>query len=243
MTDTYDSCNSKQRLVVKAFCPDDEKMSECVNNAETLETRDVFFEISGELFDTKIEIFYLNEEKFVADKMLKIFIEGLSSSVYAMEDITLPELVNKLLKLRNKTISVSESFTAGRVSSSIISIPGASAHFHEGIVAYSNLAKRNRLNVSERTLCDYGAVSAECAAEMVNGLLDTNECDIALSTTGIAGPRSDNSNKPVGLCYFGVGEKGSVRTYELFLKGDRETITETAVRASLFFAVKALKYM
>ncbi|MCI5837927.1 MAG: CinA family protein [Christensenellaceae bacterium] len=238
-----DCGNYMQKLVIKAFYPSSENMNSALAEADRIKNLYVSIKISAEYFDTKIEIFYAEGQQNAAETIFKIFIEFLGFSVYSMEDVSLPELVNHLLALRKKTISVAESFTSGRVSSAIVSVPGASAHFQEGIVSYSNLSKKHRLGVTDETLYNYGAVSAECAAEMVRGLLDTDECDVALSTTGIAGPKSDNTNKPVGLCYFGVGVKGSIKTYEMFLEGNRNFITETGVRACLFYAVKTLKYM
>ena len=119
----------------------------------------------------------------------------------------------------------------------------ASECFYEGIVAYSNLSKENRLGVSRETLCNHGAVSAECCSEMVRGLLLTEKCDIAISTTGIAGPKFDNTKKPVGLCYIGVGIPNVIDVYKYNFNGNREEITETAVRAALFNAIKRLKYL
>jgi nicotinamide-nucleotide amidase len=76
---------------------------------------------------------------------------------------------------------------------------------------------------------------------MSAGLIKTGNCDVAISTTGIAGPKSDDTKKPVGLCYIGVGMKDGVHTYKLNLTGTREEITETAKNTALFLAIKKLK--
>ena len=76
---------------------------------------------------------------------------------------------------------------------------------------------------------------------MATGLLTAGDCDIAVSTTGIAGPNSDNTLKPVGLNYIGVGMKNGVHVFKYELKGDREEITETAKNTALFLAIKNLK--
>ena len=76
---------------------------------------------------------------------------------------------------------------------------------------------------------------------MAVGLLKTGKCDLAISTTGIAGPKSDNTAKPVGLCYIGIGMKDGVHTYKYNLSGNREEITETAKNTALFLAIKKLK--
>lgn len=125
--------------------------------------------------------------------------------------------------------------------SAVISTSGASAFLREGIVAYSNESKIERLNVKEEDLRSFGAVSSKVAYQMAAGLLMKGGCDAAISTTGIAGPNSDNTNKPVGLNYIGIGTKEGVHVYKYELKGTREEITETAKNTALFLAIKLLK--
>ena len=93
----------------------------------------------------------------------------------------------------------------------------------------------------ESDLKKQGAVSAVVAYQMAVGLLKSGKCDIAIATTGIAGPKSDDTDKPVGLCYIAVGMKDGVHTYRYNLNGDREEITETAKNTALFLAIKKLK--
>ncbi len=149
-------------------------------------------------------------------------------------------LYQKLLE-KNQKISFAESFTGGRLVSSIINIPGASQVVNEGVVCYSNLSKQKRLGVKEETLKSVGAVSYEVAEQMVKGLLKGGDCDVAVSTTGIAGPKSDDTLKPVGLCYIGVATKDKIKVEKLLLDGDREKITETAKNTALLLAIDILK--
>jgi nicotinamide-nucleotide amidase len=136
---------------------------------------------------------------------------------------------------------VAESFTGGRVVAEIIKNSGASSFVDEGVVSYSNESKKARLNVKEEDLKKHGAVSSMVAYEMAAGLLKGGRCDLAIATTGIAGPRSDDTAKPVGLNYIAVGMKDGVHTYRYLLKGSREEITETAKNTALFLAIKKLK--
>ena len=76
---------------------------------------------------------------------------------------------------------------------------------------------------------------------MVEGLLDTGNCDVAISTTGIAGPDSDGTLKPVGLLYIGAGTSDNINVFKYNLQGDRKTITETAINLALFHAFKTVK--
>ena len=84
------------------------------------------------------------------------------------------------------------------------------------------------------------AVSDETAYEMAAGLLKEGHCDLAIATTGIAGPDADGTNKPVGLCFLAVGTKERVRVFRFQLPGDRETVTRTAINYALFLAYKEI---
>ena len=123
----------------------------------------------------------------------------------------------------------------------MVEIPGISEVYFEGLNTYSNKSKIERLGVKEETLEKYGAVSAQTAYEMAYGLLETGNCNISIATTGIAGPKSDGTKKPVGLLYIAVGTEEHVSVYEYNLKGTRLSITETAINIALFLAFKKLK--
>lgn len=162
-------------------------------------------------------------------------------TLYADYDTTLQERLFSALTLHGKKVSFAESFTAGRVASSVISIPNASKIVYEGIVSYSNESKMNRLGVKEEDLRTLGAVSSKVAYEMALGLLRIKDCDLAISTTGIAGPKSDDTKKPVGLCFIGIGMKDGIHVYKREFSGNREEITETAKNTALFLALKKIK--
>ena len=143
-------------------------------------------------------------------------------------------------------MSCAESFTGGGVGRRIVEIPGASEVYYEGLNTYSNESKKERLGVKESTLQTEGAVSAETAKQMANGLMWRGHCNIAVSTTGIAGPKSDNTSKPVGLCYIAVAVKDGLTfkgttAYKYNILGDRKTITETAINYALFLAYRSIK--
>ena len=179
--------------------------------------------------------------KQLKQQIVRKIVGELKENIYAEFDTSLAERLFDLLKLKKVKISVAESFTGGRVVADIIKNPGASSFVQEGVVTYSNLSKIKRLGVNDFDLHKNGAVSSVVAYQMAVGLLRSGECDIAVSTTGIAGPKSDDTDKPVGLCYIGVGMKDGVHTYKLNLSGNREEITETAKNTALFLAIKKLK--
>lgn len=177
----------------------------------------------------------------IAGKLQRFLIRGLNECIYAMENVALVEQLYTILKLRKYKISTAESFTGGGVGQRLVQLPGISEVFFEGLNTYSNQSKILRLGVSETTLSKHGAVSAEVALEMVKGLLSQGNCQVAVSTTGIAGPHSDNTKKPVGLAYIGVGVEEDYSVYRFNFVGDRERITKQAINQALFLAYKKIK--
>lgn len=134
-------------------------------------------------------------------------------------------------------ISIAESCTGGMIASRLVDVPGVSSVLKEGVVTYSNEAKINRLGVKKETLEKYGAVSEETAREMVLGL----DSDIAIATTGIAGPDGGTQEKPVGLVYIGIRVKDKVYVERKIFNGSRNKVRERAVLQSLFSLIKILK--
>lgn len=112
----------------------------------------------------------------------------------------------ELLKSKELKLATAESCTGGLISKRITDVSGSSEVFEGGVVCYSNRFKENVLGVSPETLKRYGAVSRETAREMVKGVLSLTKADIAVAVTGIAGPSSDDTNKPVGLVYIAVSD-------------------------------------
>ncbi len=189
--------------------------------------------------DFTIEMSFL--EDGYSNDVVRYIVGELKENIYAECDSSLGERLFDLLRLKNLKLSTAESFTAGRVVSSVLCNSGASAFVHEGVVSYSNESKMERLGVKREDLIREGAVSSVVAYQMCASLIKSGNCDVAIATTGIAGPNSDNTAKPVGLCYIAVGMKNGVHTYKYQLKGNREEITETAKNTALFLAIKILK--
>lgn len=200
------------------------------------------FSVREKFADCSIEIIYNSDTpKTLFDNVIRAILEELNDYVYALENTTLAERLIQLLKLRRMKISTAESFTGGGVGKRIVEVPGASEVYFEGVNTYSNEAKAARLGVRENSLKEYGAVSEEVAFEMAEGLIKSGNCDVCIATTGIAGPKSDNTKKPVGLIYISIGSKEGISVYKYNLGGTRKSITETAINLALFLAFKSLK--
>lgn len=173
-----------------------------------------------------------------AKKLVKPVVKELKSRygehIYTTEDtINLEDAVVELLSANNLTVATAESCTGGLLAGRIINVPGASEVFKEGIITYSNKAKKNRLGVKKSTLNKYGAVSEQTAKEMVKGLLNYTKADVALSVTGIAGPDGGTEEKPVGLVYVGCSVGGKVTVKEYYFHGNRQKVRESTCTAAL----------
>ncbi len=200
------------------------------------------FNVSEKFGDCTIQVVYSDEvQKSVFDNVFRKLVNALDEYVYSVENFNLAERLVQLLKLRRMKISVAESFTGGGISKKLVEVPGVSEVYYEGLNTYSNEAKTGRLGVVKDTFAHCGAVSEETAAQMAEGLINSGNCNIAVATTGIAGPKSDNTNKPVGLIYIAIGLKERVEVYKYNLKGTRKQITETAINLAMFLAYKTLK--
>jgi PncC family amidohydrolase len=131
------------------------------------------------------------------------------------------------------TVSVAESCTGGLVGSLITGQPGSSAYFAGGVIAYSDQAKRDELGVPAALLMRAGAVSREVAEAMAEGVRTRFGSSLAASVTGIAGPGSDGSSKPVGLTYVAVASARGVHAHEFHFAGDRASNRREAAAAVL----------
>lgn len=143
--------------------------------------------------------------------------------------------------LKNKlTISTAESCTGGMVAAKLISYAGISASYLEGAITYSNEAKISRLGVKKETLLKYGAVSQETAKEMAIGIAELSKSNVAISTTGLAGPGGGSTEKPVGLVYIGVYLDGETVVKKFNFTGERDEIRKETTISALNFLSELL---
>ena len=233
-----------EKMVLRSVGASEEHVQRLLSSAKSISGNKLAYTHQRRYDEDVIQITYdANTPKMLADDVLRLFADGLCDSLYALENVRLEEQLVRLLKLRGKKLSVAESFTGGGVGQRIVSVSGASEVYFEGLNTYNEGAKKARLGVQESTLKAYGAVSDQTAYEMAAGLIATGNCDVSIATTGLAGPKSDRLEQPVGLCYIAVGTKERVMVYRYQFDGNREDITQKAINYALFLAYCHLKNM
>lgn len=155
--------------------------------------------------------------------------------------IEIEEKLVQMLAEMGLSISTAESCTGGMLASRIIDISGASDVYSEGFITYSNEAKMKYLKVKDETLETHGAVSKETVLQMAYGCRKETGSEVALVTTGIAGPGGGTAEKPVGLVYIGCAYKDEVISREFRFVGDRYEIRRQAVDEAIAIAVEMLE--
>lgn len=146
-----------------------------------------------------------------------------------------------LLRDSNKTIVTAESCTGGLIAAALTDIPGASAVLYGGFISYSNTAKSRMIQVPQRLIHDYGAVSNQVARAMADGARNTARVDVAVSATGIAGPDGGTEKKPVGLVYVAVStDLATVVIEHRFGDIGRDEVRKATVVAALDLVMQVL---
>lgn len=156
------------------------------------------------------------------------FADVLPKGCHSMAEAVLYEARNKGVK-----IACAESCTGGMIGAALTDIAGSSDVFEGSAVTYSNRAKMNILGVKSETLSQFGAVSSECASEMVSGARRIYGADYAAAVTGIAGPDGGTDAKPVGTVWFGIAGSDGVRTFMKHFPGNRGEVRTRTVRYAL----------
>ncbi len=148
--------------------------------------------------------------------------------------------VGDMLRKRELSLATAESCTGGLVSHRITNIPGSSDYYKGGVIAYANEVKVQILLVHDSLLADKGAVSAECARAMAEGIRALLDGDIGIATTGIAGPTGGTPDKPVGLVYIALATKDYLYHERHIFHGDRGGNKRKAAEAALVMLKKFL---
>ncbi|MDE7164551.1 MAG: CinA family protein [Clostridiales bacterium] len=167
-------------------------------------------------------------------------VELLRSCTYAYEDISIVQRVAQILKAEGLKIKIAESFTGGALGAAFTSIAGASDYLIEDVVTYSVVSKHKRLGVPFETIAEKGVVSGDTAYNMALGLMTSGDCDIAIATTGNAGPSVQSGT--LGLCYvaLGITSQKSIAVIKYVFDGDRDHNIKSGVKNAMFLLYESL---
>ena len=175
-----------------------------------------------------------------ADELGGALRRTLDEFLFAEDERTVAEIVLELCRVRGLTLATAESCSGGLMASRLTEVPGASAVFRGSVIAYADDVKQDELGVPAEVLAAHGAVSAETAAAMAEGVRRRLGSDVGVSVTGIAGPGGGTPEKPVGLVYLhAVGPEGELAA-GFNVPADRRTIRIRATVAALHLVRRLL---
>lgn len=165
----------------------------------------------------------------------------LGDRVYAEGDVSVVLPLVEFARIHNLKIATAESCTGGFIGNQFIRLSGISDVFEGGVISYSNAIKTQLLGVNHLLIEEKGAVSEEVAKEMVIGACNNLNCQIGISTTGIAGPTGGTPEKPVGLVFIGLKFMDHVIVKKQYIRGNREQFMERVHNAACFYLMQLIR--
>jgi nicotinamide-nucleotide amidase len=176
-----------------------------------------------------------------AEEIASALRAALGRYLFSEDERTVSEIVLDLCRARGLTLATAESCTGGLVSARLTAVPGSSAVFLGGVVAYANGVKERELGVPARLLEEHGAVSAEAAQAMAQGARERLGADVGVAVTGVAGPGGGTEDKPVGLVFVHAAGPDGEEARRTELPGDREMVRGRATAAALHLVRRLLE--
>jgi nicotinamide-nucleotide amidase len=167
------------------------------------------------------------------DEIVRSFELALGDRIFAHKDVTLEDVVAELLTTNRATISTAESCTGGLLAERLTRIPGSSTYFLGGVVSYSNERKTVWTEVPAELIVSKGAVSAEVAIALAEGIRRSVGSTFGVGITGIAGPGGGSEEKPVGTVHIALATPTGTKERLVHLPGDREMIRFHASQLAL----------
>ena len=176
-----------------------------------------------------------------ADKAEVWLKEFLGDSIFESSDAPIGEFIGALLKKQGLTFASAESCTGGYIAHLITAVAGSSAYYKGGVVAYANEVKQNVLGVSVLDLIEHGAVSEQVVRQMVEGVARITGADVAIATTGVAGPDGGTPDKPVGTVWIAAKVGKEIRVERFRFGAQREANIQRSANAALFMAAEMIQ--
>ena len=191
-------------------------------------------------FEIHVDLVVEPDAESRASAFADAFLEPLRSYLFTEDERTVADIVLDACRVRGLRLGTAESCTGGLVAARLTDVPGSSDVFAGSVIAYADEVKIGQLGVPEELLAEHGAVSAEVAAAMAEGIRSRLGVDVGIAVTGVAGPGGGTDDKPVGLVHFHVATPGGSDAGEFSLPADRDTIRSRATVAALHLARRVL---
>ena len=190
--------------------------------------------LSGESTDALSLEFSINQQ-------ISSLHQILGNAIVVVDDIPLEAYAGNLLKEKRMTLATAESCTGGNIAHLITSVAGSSDYYKGSVVAYANEVKINILGVNPDDIKEYGAVSQQVAEQMAEGVRRVLKTDIAVSTTGIAGPTGGTTDKPIGTVWIAISTKAGVISKEFIYGKVRQQNIDRFTQTALLMLIDSLK--
>ncbi len=201
----------------------------------------------GVILEEKDSLLCVRENKNTAHNGLRAELKEFCAEVVALFGSkalfgeNLPQIALSLLKAKNLKLTTAESCTGGLLAYQFTKLSGASEVFCGGVISYANVIKQKWLKVDSQSLETFGAVSESVVGQMTKGALELSGADIALATSGIAGPLGGSAQKPVGLIFISVQAKNKGAKIErYYFKGTRTSIQKQACESALLMLIREI---
>ena len=230
---------SRERRVLRFFGTPESAVAQALEDAGG-DGNGVEATICAREFEIHVDLVVEPDAEQRADEVADALRGALGRHLFSEDERSIAEIVLDLARAQGLTVATAESCTGGLVAARLTAIPGSSDVFRGGVVAYANDVKMAELGVEEAVLATHGAVSAETAREMAEGVRARLGADVAVSTTGVAGPDGGSDEKPVGLVYLHASGPDGEKARQIDLPGDREMIRGRATAAALHLVRRLL---
>ena len=189
----------------------------------------------------RVDLRFYGSDETAINEAISIATQKLGEWIWNKDDRAPAELLSELLLKNGNTISTAESCTGGLIAKLLTDLPGSSNIFWGGVIAYSNVLKEKLLKVNPQVILQKGAVSRNCALEMVKGIKELTGSSHAISVTGIAGPTGGSAEKPVGTVYFGFAAGDKIWSQKQVFNGDRESVRFKSAEFALLELIRSMQ--
>jgi nicotinamide-nucleotide amidase len=230
----------REHRVLRLFGPSESAVARALDESGG-ERDELEVTVCARDLEIHVDLFYAPKNATGAQRVEEALTAAFGGQLFAVDDErAIAALVLEAARDSGEVIVTAESSTGGLIAAELTDVPGSSESYLGGVVAYSDDLKRQELDVPERVLREYGAVSVETAAAMAEGARARFGAGVAVAVTGIAGPGGGSTEKPVGLVFISVASRDGTKVRRFELPGDRESVRARTTALALHMLRRVL---